>query len=290
LSKATLRQTLDALKSFFEWLAGQPGFRSKITYSDASYFNLALKDMSIARATRETRVPTLEQVQHVLDSMPAATEVDRRNRALVALSALTAARANALASMRLKHVDLEAGRIIQDARQVRTKFSKSFPSYFVPIGGNALAIVEEWVNHLQRERLWGPDDPLFPATRVDLDADGHFASAGLDRKCWRGSAAVRKIFRDAFTAAGLPYSNPHAFRDMLARFGEQTCRTPEDFKAFSQNIAHDNVLTTFTSYGEVPLERQAEIIRSLTARKAGAGDQTRLVAEIAEVLSRHRSA
>ena len=37
LSKATLRQTLAALKAFFEWLAGQPGFRSKITYSDANY-------------------------------------------------------------------------------------------------------------------------------------------------------------------------------------------------------------------------------------------------------------
>ena len=212
--------------------------------------------------------------------MPIKTEVERRNRAMVALSALTAARANALASMGLKHVDLEAGRIIQDARQVRTKFSKSFPTYFVPIGGNALAIVEDWVDHLQRERLWGPDDPLFPATRVDLDADGQFASAGLDRKCWRGLATVRKVFRDAFAVAGLPYSNPHAFRDMIARFGEQTCRTPEYFKAFSQNIGHDKVLTTFTSYGEVPTERQAEIVRSLKARKADPND-SKLMADLA---------
>src|SRR5271154_1922605 len=56
LSKATLRQTLAALKSFFEWLSGQPGFRSKFTYTDAAYFNLSLKDSTIARATRETRV------------------------------------------------------------------------------------------------------------------------------------------------------------------------------------------------------------------------------------------
>jgi integrase len=290
LSKSTLRQTFAALKSFFEWLAGQSGFRSKFTYTDAAYFNLALKDATIARATRETRVPTLEQVQRVLDAMPIETEVEQRNRAMVALSALTAARANALASMRLKHVDLKAGRIVQDARQVRTKFSKSFPTYFVPIGGNALAIVEDWVNHLQRERLWGPDDPLFPATRVDLDANRQFASTGLDRKCWRGSAAVRKIFRDAFASAGLPYSNPRAFRDMLARFGEQTCRTPEDFKAFSQNIGHDKVLTTFTSYGEVPTERQAQIVRSLKARKADAANDSKLMADLAALVSRHAGA
>jgi addiction module HigA family antidote len=103
---------------------------------------------------------------------------------------------------------------------------------------------------------------------------GQFASAGLDRKCWRGSAAVRKIFRDAFESAGLPNSNPHAFRNMLARFGEQTCRTPEDFKAFSQNIGHDKVLTTFTSYGEVPTERQADIVRR--RRDVSAGPAIRL--------------
>jgi len=79
LSKATLRQTLAALKSFFEWLSGQPGFRSKFTYTDAAYFSLALKDATIARASRETRVPTLEQIQRVLDTMPIETEVERRN-------------------------------------------------------------------------------------------------------------------------------------------------------------------------------------------------------------------
>jgi hypothetical protein len=31
-------------------------------------------------------------------------------------------------------------------------------------------IVEEWVPFLQRERLWGPDDPLFPATKVGTGA------------------------------------------------------------------------------------------------------------------------
>ena len=212
-----------------------------------------------------------------------------RRPVLVALAAITAARADALASMRMKHIDVEVGCVIQDARQVRTKFSKSFPTFFVPIEGSARSIVENWVHYLQRERLWGPDDPLFPATLIALNSDGQFAPAGLDRKCWRGSAAVRRIFRDAFDLAGLPYSNPHAFRDMLVRFGEQTCRTPEDFKGFSQNLGHDKVLTTFTSYGEVPKERQAEIIRSLRPRRIGASDSV-FKAEIAAVLARHADA
>jgi hypothetical protein len=51
----------------------------------AAYFNLALKDATIARANREIRVPTFEQIQRVLDTMPIETEVEQRNRAMVAL-------------------------------------------------------------------------------------------------------------------------------------------------------------------------------------------------------------
>jgi integrase len=288
LSKATLRHTLAALRAFFEWLSGQSGFRQRITYSEASYFNLSLKDGAIARGAREDRVPTLEQIHFVLNSMPQMTEVDRRNRALIALAALTAPRADALASMRLRHIDVETGCLNQDARQVRTKYSKTFPTFFVPIGGNALPIVEDWVSYLQRERLCGPDDPLFPATQVALDLNRQFAAVGVARKGWRNAAAVRKIFRDAFEAAGLPYSNPHTFRKTLARFGQQTCRTPGEYKAFSQNIGHEDVLTTFTSYGAVPLDQQASIIRSLGSRNAEAADSTELANEIIDLISRRK--
>ena len=39
--------------------------------------------------------------------------------------------------------------------------------------------------------------------------------------------------------------------------------TPEEFKAWSQNLGHEKVLTTFLSYGEVAGRRQGEIIRGL---------------------------
>jgi site-specific recombinase XerD len=38
LSKATLYATLTALKRFFRWLAGRPGYKSRINYADAQYF------------------------------------------------------------------------------------------------------------------------------------------------------------------------------------------------------------------------------------------------------------
>jgi site-specific recombinase XerD len=85
LSKATLYATLMQLKRFFQWLASQPGYKSRIQYSDAEYFNLSDKETRIATAQREPRVPTLEQIKHVLKTMPTGTEIERRNRALVAL-------------------------------------------------------------------------------------------------------------------------------------------------------------------------------------------------------------
>src|SRR6478735_834073 len=71
LSKATLHATLANLKRFFQWLSGQQGYRSKLTYSNAEYFNLSDKDTRIATARRPRPVPTLEQVQHVIATMPA---------------------------------------------------------------------------------------------------------------------------------------------------------------------------------------------------------------------------
>jgi site-specific recombinase XerD len=265
LSKATLHATLSQLKRFFQWLAWQPGYKSRVQYADAEYFNLSDKDTRIATAKRQQRVPTLEQIKHVINTMPTETEIEHRNRALVAFTLLTGARDRAIASLKLKHVDLIAGCVNQDAREVKTKFSKTFHTFFFPVGEEAFSIVSEWVSYLRDEKLWGNDDPLFPATRIGLGATRQFEAAGLAREHWSSASPIRTIFREAFIHAGLPYFNPHSFRNTLVQLGQVVCRTPEQFKAWSQNLGHEKVLTTFLSYGEVACQRQGEIIRGLSA-------------------------
>jgi len=247
LSKATLHATLADLKRFFQWLAGQPGYKSRLQYSDADYFNLSDKDTRIATARREQKAPTLEQAKNVIAQMPADSEIDRRNRALIAFTLLTGARDGAIASMKLKHVDLVEGSVYQDARDVRTKYSKTFTTYFFPVGDEIRQIVAEWVKYLREEQLWGNDDPLFPATRIALGVTRQFEAAGLTRDHWSTATPIRTIFRDAFASADLPYFNPHSFRNTLVRLGEGLCQTPEQFKAWSQNLGHEGVLTTFRS-------------------------------------------
>jgi len=263
LSKSTLHSTLGHLKKFFHWLAGQPGYKSRLQYSDADYFNISDKEMRVATARREQKAPTLDQVKHVISQMSEKTEIKRRNRVLVAFTLLTGARDSAIASMKLKHVDLAAGCIHQDAREVRTKFSKTFTTFFFPVGDEICEIVADWMNYLREEKLWGNDDPLFPSTRIEQNTERQFQAVGLDRKHWSSATAIRKIFKEAFEKAGLPYFNPHSFRNTLVQLGETLCQTPEAFKAWSQNLGHEKVLTTFYSYGEVGNQRQGEIIKNL---------------------------
>jgi site-specific recombinase XerD len=246
LSKATLYSTMRCLRSFFIWLADKPGYRSRLEYADADYFNLSDNDAHIAKARRETTAPTMEQVACVLAAMPAATDIDKRNRALIAFTILTGARDGALASFKLKHVDLSQGKVFQDAREVDTKRRKTFTTWFFPVGEEPLRIFTDWIVYLRGDLLWGDSDPLFPRTRIAVDARGSFGAVGLEREHWSTAQPIRNIFREAFERVDLPYYNPHSFRNTIAQLGEHLCRTPAEFKAWSQNLGHERMLTTWT--------------------------------------------
>lgn len=235
-SKATLHATLTQLKRFFQWLAWQPGYKSRLQCSDAEYFNLSDKDMRVATAQREQKAPTLEQIKYVINTMPDDTDIERRNRALIAFTLLTGARDSAIASMKLKHVDLIMNSVNQDAREVKTKFSKTFNTFFFPVGEEVHAIVAGWVSYLRDEKLWGNEDPLFPATRITLGATRQFEAAGLTRDHWSNATPIRTIFRIAFIRAGLPYFNPHSFRNTLVQLGQDVCKTPNSSRRGARTL------------------------------------------------------
>lgn len=286
LSRATVHSTLSILRSFFVWLADRPGYKSRLSYADADYFNLAETEVRIAKAVRIKSFPTLEQIHHVLATMPTGTDIEKRNRALIAFAILTGARDGALASFKLKHVDLAQSRVDQDARDVRTKASKTFSTWFFPVGGEALTIFRDWCNHLRSGLLWGDEEPLFPPTLLGVREGSGFVPVGFRRDCWHGAGPIRAIFRNAFEAARLPYFTPHSFRNTLVQHGERVCATVEEFKAWSQNLGHDRVMTTLTSYGVVAPHRQAELIQRIGPDRGSAAlDNRALLAALAERLA-----
>jgi integrase len=289
LSKATIHARLLALRAFFAWLAGQPGYRSRIAYSDAQYFNPSAGDSRVATAHREKPGPTIEQVRQAIASMPTVTTIDLRNRAVVAFALLSGARDDAIASFSLRHVDVSERIVFHDARTVRTKNRKTFKSWFFPVGDDFEQLVVDWIALLEGELKAGKGDPLFPATQVRVGQDGLFETDGLSREYWRTANPIREIFRDAFEGAGLPYFNPHSLRKTLALLGERVCSTPEAFKAWSQNLGHEHVSTTFTSYGSVAPVRQGEIICALRNAPNDSGPDTATVQKVLRHLMKNGS-
>ncbi len=271
LSKATILSTLNAIKAFLAWLRFQAGYKSSIHKHDIDYLNLSEKETRAAKAAKTKTFPTLEQVRAALFAMPNETEIEKRNRALVAFTILTGMRDSAITSLKLKHIDLHREYVDQNPSEVKTKFSKKIDTFFFPVGDDIKAVFVEWVAFLRDDKLYGMDDPLFPQTALRHDENRAFTPSGLEPKHWSTATAVRKIFRAAFERMDLPYFSPHRFRDTLAHLGQQLCTTPEQFKAWSQNLGHDSPLTTFTSYGHIAPQQQGELIARI-----GKGDEEQI--------------
>jgi site-specific recombinase XerC len=268
LSKATVTRTLHALRDFVGWLSDQRGFRNRISRTDADYFRPSRRDEAVARAPRQHAVPSLSQIRAMLAVLPDATPVDRRNRAVVAFTIVTGARDNATASARLKHLDLADRQFFQDAREMRVKFGKTFPTWFFPVGEDFVEEVAAWQRELETQHGFGPNDPLFPKTEVTFSSSGEPLPARLGSQCWANAEPIRKVFKDACAAAGLPHFRPHSFRHALAQLGGHVCTTAAEYKAWSQNLGHDGVLVTLTSYGTLPSYTQRELIAAM-AKRAG---------------------
>jgi integrase len=287
LSKATVHSILRDLHAFFFWLAHLPGFKSHIRFSDADYFNLSDKDVAIAQARREKNVPTLAQVELALSAMPVGSILERRNRAVVAYAVVTGARVAALASFRLGDINVDESFVDQDARHVKTKFSKTFRTFLMPVSDLAMSIAKDWHAEMTADLTRGPQDALFPATEMCVSIDGIFKPAGLAKNAWSTTQPIREIFQAAFSAAGLPYFNPHSFRDMLVRHIMALDLPLETLKSWSQNLGHQGLLTTITSYGSVPTHRQGELIKKGLPKPGEATvvlPDPQLVAAIAKML------
>jgi integrase len=270
LSVHTIVSRLRHLMGYFVWLSQQPGYRSRINYSDVQYFSPTLQNRWSVKTGKRAQIPTLEQARHIVLSMPAHTDIELRNRALIAFILLTGSRADAAASFSLGNLDVEAGTAFFDGGTSRTKNRKSYTADFFPVGDDVAEIVIDWERHLRVEKLFAASDPLFPATRTVRGKKTVFEACGLSREFWNSSEPIRRTFRQGCESANLAYFHPHSFRETLGHLIEKICRTPEEFKAASQSLGHESVDTTFRNYGAVSETRQAEIMKQLRERKAAA--------------------
>ena len=261
ISLASLLTVTNHLKRFFGWLAQQTGYKRAIRLEDIAYFNLSDRDKRAANAPTDKEFPSLAMVREVVSKMPTQTSIDKRNRALLAFTALTFIRVSALASLKIKHLDIRDMLIRQNPREVATKGRKAINSHVLPFCDEFEQIIKDWVHHLKTDLLFAPTDPLFPKTAMVLDENSLPKPQGLLREHWQSTSPIRKIFKNAFQGANMPVYTPHRFRDMME--AELTALNPSfaEYKAVSQSYGHKSVMTTLTSYGKLSVREQGRYIR-----------------------------
>lgn len=267
LSHSTVDATLALVRDFFIWLSGQSGYRSKLSYSDTAYFKNNRKNARIAHTQRELPYPSMQAALQAFKAMPEDTETQKRNKAIFAFLMLTGARIGAVASLKLKHIDMEEGYVFQDAREVATKNAKTIDTWFLPVEDVYMDCFTAWVTYLRDKLLFGPADALFPKSKVGIKPGQGFANLGLSREGYSGTSQLNAIVRGAFAAIGLPEYTPHCLRKTLVLYGDEVCESLEEMKAWSINLGHEHLATTINAYLPVSKQRQREIIRQIKGKQ-----------------------
>lgn len=269
IALATVHSTINSVKRFFSWLAMQPGFKSRIQFNAIEYLNLSDKDTRAAKAPSEKRFPMLQMIETVVAAMPTETALQKRDQALIAITAITAItgiRDGALISLKLKRFDTTRRLILQNPNEVKTKFSKRIDTFLFPLNEIFEPIVLDYESYLRDQQLFADDDPLFPKTLLGHDVNNCFAPCGLSREHWSTASPVRLIVKNAFRSINLPETTPHLFRDMIVSEMYRRELPVAVCKAWSQNLGHEGAMTTLTSYGKIGLEEQGRLVREVSKR------------------------
>lgn len=260
---------LQRLKKFFSWLAQQPNYKSRIIQTDIQFLNLSKKETRAALATKRNKIPTLDEVIQVIESIDPKTEIDMRDRALICFTLLTGARITAISSLPIESFDKNGLTVDQNPKLgVKTKFSKRIVTTFFPISYEpAQKHFIEWFDYLVTKKDFAPTDPIFPATKLENGKENinYYNTGEVEMKFWQNSSSARKIFEKRFTNARVPYYHPHTLRHLVVREFTKIPLTEEEKKAISQNLGHENVGTTFGSYGygNINEDKQISIVRNI---------------------------
>ena len=190
------------------------------------------------------------------------TDLERRDKAMFAFLMITGAQVGAVSSLRLKHINLVDGFVFQVGREVRTKEGKTITTWFFPMYPDYLACFADWVNFLRNESLFGPEDALFPKPERRL-VDGKFAFDTLSREIYSNGSKFNEVFRTAFTQVQMHPYHPHGVCKTLGQELSDRNLPLATQKAWSQNLRHENFITTVSSYLPVSEQQQGALIKGL---------------------------
>lgn len=277
VSSRTVYHYLRYLTKFFVWLSGQPGYKSKIQADNISYLSLDKKKVREILSPKPVKFPTLEYVMELTKSFKINTEIDQRDRALIAFLLLSGMRHGAIISLPLGCFDRDNFEIKQDhGKGVNTKFGKSFNSTLFRFNDDLLNYVIDWAKYLEKRKLFNSANPLFPRNKIEQIPGGlAFTSRDVEPEFWRATNRLNEILKNRAKQADLEYYRPHSFRHAAVHLALKNCQNAEQIKAVSQNFGHEFIATTMTNYGNLDSFRVKEIIDNMeyAVQSDGENDQ-----------------
>jgi len=266
LSLTTQYHILRHVNAFFMWLSGQSGYKSKVHSDDVQYLRLSKKESRIATSSKHPEYPTLAYIKQLCESIEPDSDIDLRDRALIAFTALSGMRDLAVITLPIGCFNIKTLEIEQEPlRGVKTKFSKQILTRLFEFDEILVKYVIDWYSFLVEKNLYKLTDPLFPRTKVEQAGVSNygFVAKGLEPEFWANAGAMRTIFKERAKDAGLDYFSPHKFRHFAINKAYESIETGEQMKAVSQNVGHENVGTTF-GYGYIEPKRVSSIIGSMS--------------------------
>lgn len=260
LSLSYISDNIRILKEFLRWLERQRGYRSKIKYNHIDYLNISRNQRNTAKATEYSKSYNYEDIILTIRKMPNKTEKEKRDRAIISLQAVCALRPGELRTVKIKNLIQENGIyfIYVSPKDMAVKFAKTRHVNFIPLPDDIIANIIQWRDHLFSLDFKNAD-PLFPKIDnrlVSLD----LLKQKINKEGIKSDTTIRNIFKKAFESAGFAYIKPHNFRKTVARYAET--QSPAFLNAVRQNLGHESIDTTLSSYGQLSVLEQRKVISS----------------------------
>lgn len=276
ISGKTILFHLKSVQQFLIWLNGQPGYKRKYTQYDVGVLNLKLnKVREIMSAKKIIDLPTVADTIQIIKSIKSENPVDYRDQAVYAVLLCAGVRSDTLISLPISSLNIENMTLdLNPAMGVRTKFGEHTFTKVFNHDKKLIQIILDWRSYLVNQLGFKPMDPLFPKTDQTPDKDCIiYTNKNLTHDFWKNESSLTNMMRKRASAAGLTYFHPHLYRHSAILISTRKTKTPEEFKALSQNYSHKSILDTLLSYAPVSIEEQLEILKKLDDRKTDNNDE-----------------
>ena len=257
-SLSLINSSIRELKEFLLWLERKKGYRSKINYEDIDYLNISDNQRRMAKSPEYKRCYSYDEIISTIRGMPSNSLIEKRNKAIISLNALASLRVSELRTVKLKNVITEDGKyfIYVNPKDMEVKGAKTRYADFVALPDDILDNALDWKAFLVKSGFNGKD-PLFPKIPNNFN-QLNLLESNLTHEEIKSNSVIHTIFKNAFLNAGLEYIEPHSFRRTRAKFAQK--QSPEYLNATRQALGHSSIDTTLSSYGDLAVSDQREII------------------------------